>query len=249
MSRDRYRLSFESVADIYERTRPMYAPDALAFIAERFYFRTRLGGKTVLDLGAGTGKLTRQLVALGADVVAVEPGDAMRAVLEDVVPEARALAGSAEQIPLPDASVDLVTAAQSFHWFRIDEALAEMHRVLRPGGGYAVLWNHWDDDDPVTHGLNEVIQRLRPEGTHEGPEDWQAVFAASPLFGEPEERTFRHSERLDADTIAGRIRSVSAVAAATPEEQARTETEVRALVKEPFVDFPMITSVIIGDRV
>jgi SAM-dependent methyltransferase len=249
VSKDRYRLSFDSVADVYERTRPMYAPDALAFIAKRFDFGAGLDSRTVLDLGAGTGKLTRQLVALGADVVAVEPGDAMRAVLERVVPQARVLAGSAEQIPLPDASVDVVTAGQAFHWFRVGEALAEMHRVLRPGGGFAVLWNHWDDDDPLTHGLNELLHRLRPEDMHEGPEDWKAIFAGSPLFGEPDERTFPHRERLDADTIAGRVASVSIVAAATPEERARADAEARALVKEPLVDFPMITSVIVGDRV
>jgi ubiquinone/menaquinone biosynthesis C-methylase UbiE len=243
VSKDRLRLSFDSVADVYERTRPMYAPDALAFIAKRFTFAT------VLDLGAGTGKLTRQLVALGADVVAVEPGDAMRAVLEDAVPQARALAGSAEQIPLPDASVDLVTAGQAFHWFRVDEALAEMHRVLRPGGGFALLWNHWDDDEPLTHELNELLHRLRPEGIHEGPDDWKAVFAASPLFANPDEQTFRHGERLDVDTIAGRVASVSVVAAASEEERARTDAEVRALVTDPLVDFPMITSVIVGDRV
>src|SRR6478672_11776732 len=125
VSDDRYRCSFDSVAEIYERTRPGYSDEALAFVAQR------LPLKRVLDLGAGTGKLTRQLVALGADVVAVEPGDAMRAVLERVVPEAQVLAGSAEEIPLPDASVDTVTAAQAFHWFRTDEALAEMYRVLR----------------------------------------------------------------------------------------------------------------------
>ena len=140
MFRDRYRLSFESVADVYERTRPAYAPDALAFVAQRLPLRR------VLDLGAGTGKLTRQLVELGADVVAVEPGDAMRALLERVVPEAEALAVSAESIPLPDVSVDVVTVAQAFHWFRPTEALAEMHRVLRPGGGFALFWNHWDED-------------------------------------------------------------------------------------------------------
>jgi SAM-dependent methyltransferase len=239
MSRDRYRLSFDTVADTYERTRPPYAAEALAFITERLPLRR------VLDLGAGTGKLTRQLVALGADVVAVEPGDAMRAVLERVVPEARALAGSAERIPLPDASIDVVTVGQAFHWFRADEALVEMHRVLRPGGGYALLWNRWDDDDPLLHELNDLIERLRPEGTNEGPE----VLAASPLFGTPEERSFRHTERLDADTIAGRVASVSAVAAASPEAQARVEARVRALVREPEVDFPMITNVIVADRV
>ncbi len=243
MFRDRYRLSFESVADVYERTRPAYAPDALAFVAQRLPLRR------VLDLGAGTGKLTRQLVELGADVVAVEPGDAMRALLERVVPEAEALAGSAESIPLPDASVDVVTVAQAFHWFRPTEALAEMHRVLRPGGGFALFWNHWDDDDPVMHELNQLVDRLRRGGEAEGPEDWKATIADSPLFGKPEELTFHHAERLDADTIAGRIASVSVVASATPEEQQRVDAEVRALVTEPLIDFPMITSLIVADRV
>src|SRR6266852_2460351 len=127
VSDDRYRCSFDSVADRYERARPPYADEALAWIAERLPF------ERVLDLAAGTGKLTRQLVARGADVVAVEPGDAMRAVLERIVPEAHALAGSAEAIPLPDASVDAITVGQAFHWFRVPEALVEMHRVLRPG--------------------------------------------------------------------------------------------------------------------
>jgi SAM-dependent methyltransferase len=243
VSEDRYRLSFDAVADIYERTRPTYAPDALAFVAERLPLRR------VLDLGAGTGKLTRQLVALGADVVAVEPGDAMRAVLTQVVPGAEALAGSAEEIPLPDASVDVVTAGQAFHWFRPDEALAEMHRVLRPSGGYALLWNRWDDDDPLMHELNDLIQRLRPAGTHDGRPAWEEALGATPLFCAPEEKRFPHAERLDVDTIVGRVASVSAVAAAPPEEQARVEAEVRALVPRPEVDFPMITEVIVADRV
>lgn len=193
MSKDRYRLSFDTVADTYERTRPQYAAEALAFIAERLPLRQ------VLDLGAGTGKLTRQLVALATDVVAVEPGDAMRAVLERVVPEARALAGSAERIPLPDASIDVVTVGQAFHWFRADEALAEMHRVLRPGGGYALLWNRWDDDDPLLHELNDLIERLRPEGTNEGPEVLAALRHAGgaelPPHGAPRRRHDRRPGR------------------------------------------------------
>ncbi len=243
MSDDKYRLSFDGVADLYERTRPTYAPEALAFLAKRLPL-TR-----VLDLGAGTGKLTRQLVALGADVVAVEPGDAMRAVLERVVPEAQALAGSAEHIPLPEASVDAVTVGQAFHWFKPAEALAEMHRVLRPGGGYALLWNRWDDDDPLLRELDGLIQRLRPEGTHGGRPGWEEALAASPLFGAPEEHKFAHAERLDVDTIVGRVASVSAVAAAPPEEQARVEEQVRALVGPSEVDFPMITDMMVADRV
>ena len=243
MSDDRYRFSFDAIAEMYEQTRPTYAPEALEFIAQR------LPLKRVLDLAAGTGKLTRQLVALGAEVVAVEPGDAMRAVLERVVPEAQALSGSAEHIPLPDASVDVVTVGQAFHWFRADEAVVEMHRVLRPGGGYALLWNQWDDDDPVLCELNALIERLRPEGTHDSREAWEEVLNASPLFGAVEERRFRHAERLDADTIVGRVASVSAVAAALPKQQTRVEAQVRALVGSVEVDFPMITIVVVGDRV
>jgi len=173
----------------------------------------------------------------------------MRAVLEQVVPEAQALAGSAEAIPLPDGSVDAVTVGQAFHWFRTGEALAELHRVLRPGGGFALLWNEWDDDDPLLHELNALIDDLRPDGTHEVRASWQATLDASPLFAGFDERTFRHSERLDADTIVDRVASVSAVAAAAPEEQARVESRVRALVREGEVDFPLLTSVIVSDRV
>lgn len=243
MSDDRYRCSFDSVAEVYERARPSYADDALAWLSERLPLRR------VLDLGAGTGKLTRQLVALGADVVAVEPGDAMRAVLERAVPQAEALAGSAEEIPLPDESVDAILVGQAFHWFRTEEALAEMHRVLRPGGGFGLLWNEWDDDDPLLHELNDLVEKLRPQPTRDGPPPWRAQLVGSSLFGELDERSFRHAERIDADTIVGRVASVSAVAAATPEQQEQVEARVRVLVRARLVDFPMITSVIVADRV
>src|SRR5947207_16006721 len=120
--------SFELVADLYERARPGYPPEAIAWLAEQLDLRA---GRTVLDLGAGTGKLTRALVATGAHVIAVEPGDAMRAELSRAVPEAQALCGAAEEIPLPDASLDAIAVGQAFHWFRHDEALPELHRVLR----------------------------------------------------------------------------------------------------------------------
>jgi SAM-dependent methyltransferase len=244
VSEDRYRLSFERVADEYERTRPGYAPEALAWLVERLAIGP---GRLVLDLAAGTGKLTRQLLALGADVVAVEPGDEMRAVLERVVPDASTLAGSAEAIPLFEASVDTITVAQAFHWFRTEEALAEMHRVLRPGGGIALLWNEWDDEDELLRALDEIIDTLRVEGVHDGRQ--REAFEASPLFAGREERVFRHAELLPAETVVARAATVSAIVGAEPEVRERALTAIRALVGEGTVHFPMITTVFAADRV
>lgn len=128
--RRKQAASFAGVADVYERSRPGYPEAAVAWLA----------GSTpgdVVDLGAGTGKLTRSLVALGHRVTAVEPLEEMLAQLRTSVPAARALTGGAEAMPLPDASIDVVTCAQAFHWFDHDRALAEIARVLRPGGHVA----------------------------------------------------------------------------------------------------------------
>jgi ubiquinone/menaquinone biosynthesis C-methylase UbiE len=238
---DRYRLSFDSVADVYERSRPEYAPDALAWIAHRL----RLG--RVLDLGAGTGKLTRQLVELGADVVAVEPGDEMRAVLVEAVPGVDVRAGNAEAIPLEDASVDAITVAQAFHWFRVDDALREMHRVLKPGGSFALLWNEWDEEDALMRALNEVVNTLRPTGTHSGRH--YEELQESPLFGGREERSFHHADEVPAAVAVERISSVSALAAAEAGDRERALGEVRKLAGTGTVRFPMITKVYVADRV
>jgi ubiquinone/menaquinone biosynthesis C-methylase UbiE len=238
---DRYRLSFDSVAEIYERSRPPYAPAAVAWIAEQLPF-----GR-VLDLGAGTGKLTRQLVALGADVVAVEPGDEMRRVFRRVLPEVELHAGGAEAIPLPDGSVDTVTVAQAFHWFDKEAALAEMHRVLRPGGGYALLWNQGDLEDALMKAIDAVVDAVRTSvHRHEGEvED----VLASPLFSALEQRVFPHVEEIDAGVAVERVSSVSAVSAAAPELRDRALEEVRSLVGSGTVRFPMNTTVVIAHRV
>src|SRR5712691_235676 len=146
--------SFELVADLYERARPGYPQEAIDWVARKI----GLGrASTVLDLGAGTGKLTRQLLETGARVVAVEPGDAMRAELVRAVPGVQALRGSAEDIPLPDDSVDAVTVGQAFHWFRHDEALPEIHRVLRAGGAIALIWNSRDQEAALQREVDEVL--------------------------------------------------------------------------------------------
>ena len=219
--------SFELVADVYERARPEYPPEAVAWIADRLELHA---GRTVLDLGAGTGKLTRALVGTGARVIAVEPGDAMRATLEQVVPEAESLRGSAEQIPLADESVDAITAGQSFHWFRHDEALPELHRVLRPGGGVALIWNSRDRDRPLYREIGELLERFIPRDRPDA-EEWPRPLAGSPLFGPLEEYRVPFVQELDADQLVQRIASVSFVAAAPEEQQRELEAGLRAIAE------------------
>lgn len=228
--------SFEEVAEIYERARPSYPPDAVAWFAERLGLHA---GRTVLDLGAGTGKLTRALVETGAHVIAVEPGDAMRAVLERALPDVEARRGSAESIPLPDDAVDAITVGQAFHWFRHGEAIPEMHRVLRPDGGVGLIWNARDN---LPEEIVELVERFVPPD-RPGPEDWPRLLEESGLFGPLEERTFPFSQRLDADGLAERMCSISFVAAAPPEERRRVAEELRAIVARlgGTVDFSYVT--------
>jgi ubiquinone/menaquinone biosynthesis C-methylase UbiE len=237
--RDRYRLSFGSVAEAYERARPLYAVEALEWLRERLPLRR------VLDVGAGTGKLTRQLAAIGADVVAVEPDDEMRAVFARVVPSVEVLAGSAEELPVPDASFDVLTAAQAFHWFDLDRALPEARRVLRPGGGIALLWNEWSDEDELTHALNRIVRRRRPGeilGTGE-----EHPLTSSNLFENRELRKFEHMEELDPETVVERVSSVSAIVNLPPSDRDRVLRDVRALVGDGPVSFHLVTVTAVAD--
>jgi len=146
---------FGAGAQDYERGRPSYPDDLVVWMAERL----RIGaGSRVVDLAAGTGKLTRLLVPTGADLVAVEPVAAMREQLAAVVPGVPALDGTAESIPLAPASVDAVTVAQAFHWFDADAALAEIARVLRPGGALGLVWNERDVREPWVAELSKLIR-------------------------------------------------------------------------------------------
>ena len=201
----------------------------------------------MLDLGAGTGKLTRSLLTTGARVVAVEPGGAMLAELRRAVPDAEALHGAAEAIPLPDDSVDAIAVGQAFHWFRHDESLPELHRVLRPGGGIALLWNSRDQDAPLQRTVSELIDPFVRPGRAVAPNS-SRFLAQSELFGPLEERRFSFVQELDADGLAGRIMSISFVAAAPAERRAELEQELRKLVAASggSVAFPYVTDVYVS---
>src|SRR6476619_1490919 len=146
----RWARSFGSVVADSDRGRPSYPREAAAWLAgER--------PVTVLELGAGTGKLTAQLVALGHDVHATDPDTAMLDILRRDLPDVRTSVASAEEIPLPDRSVDVVVCAQAFHWFDLDRALPEIARVLRPGGRLALVWNQRDERIPWVRRLGALI--------------------------------------------------------------------------------------------
>jgi ubiquinone/menaquinone biosynthesis C-methylase UbiE len=218
---------FELVADVYERARPAYPAETVAWLAGQL----DLGpGRTVLDLGAGTGKLTRSLVETGARVLALEPGDEMRAQLSAAVPRAEPVAAGAESIPLADGSVDAATAAQSFHWFRLDEALPEIHRVLRPGGGLGLVWNERDPDDPFQRNLTELLQPFTSVGRRRMRErGWLEALERSALFGSLEEHTGGFTDELDGAALVERVRTISFVALAEERKRERLEDELRAL--------------------
>jgi SAM-dependent methyltransferase len=230
---------FSAAAEVYERARPGYPEEAVAWVARRL--RIELG-RDVLDLAAGTGKLTRQLVPLGARVVAVEPIDAMRAELERVVPGVEVLAGTAEEIPLQDGGVDAVTCGQAFHWFRADDALREIRRVLRPGGRLALLWNGRDLDDPKHAFVDELLAPHRREFSS-GEEHWRAVLGAL------EHRRWHFSQTLTLADYVARVASTSFVGAMDSARRQEFLAEVHAALlgfDEPL-DLRYLTDVYVSE--
>jgi SAM-dependent methyltransferase len=226
----------------YERGRPGYPPAAVDFLAARLRLRP---GRTVVDLAAGTGKLTRPLLATGAEVVAVEPVAEMRTALPA---GARAVDGTAEDMPLDTESVDAVTVAQAFHWFDGDAALAEIHRVLRPGCSLALVWNRRRMDDPLNQAIEDLLTPYRGHTSALHADDWHRAFEDTKLFGPLEERVFPNDQSLNADELADRIASVNFVAALEEQERTKVVGAARALAGVAGVTIRQDTQVLVTDR-
>lgn len=199
--------AFAEVAGAYERGRPGYPEEAV---------RWMVGDRpvAVVDLGAGTGKLTRVLVELGHRVIAVEPLDEMRAELAAALPAVHAIQGAAEEIPLFTGAADVVTSAQAFHWFDHDDALPEIARVLRPGGRLALVWNSRDDRDPWMARLSAIIGNETVQDTDVVP-----VLDASGLFGPVETASFVFEHVLDRDGLLDLVLSRSYIAKLAPADR------------------------------
>jgi SAM-dependent methyltransferase len=231
-------VGFANAADVYERARPSYPQDAIGWLAAQ----TGLGpGRTVVDLAAGTGKLTRLLLPTGARVVAIEPIAEMRAHIQG----AEVLDGTAEAMPLPDASADVVTVAQALHWFDQERALPEIHRVLREGGHLVVVWNMRDLDDPVQRGVEDLLGPMRKEVPGQILGAWREPLARSALFGPATVGEFRYEQQFTTDDLCDRVASTSFVAALPAVARDELLVRVRALthgIAEPF-PFPYKTEV------
>jgi SAM-dependent methyltransferase len=225
--RQRLARTFDRSAALYERGRPGYPREAVRFITSAF----GLGrGSVVVDLAAGTGKLTRELRGTGAALIAIEPMKGMRREFRRQLPDVPVVEGVAEAIPLPSGFADAVVVGQAFHWFRGGPALREIARVLRPEGVLVLVWNTRDDRVRWSRRFTEIIEGaggLRP--FHE--QNWRRPFrrGASPFTG-LKKRSFAHSQSAPPSTYLARALSVSLVASRPPTVRRRVAREVRALL-------------------
>jgi len=249
--RQLHASSFGAAAAAYAAHRPDYAPAAVRWALER------APGPRVLDLGAGTGKLTAVLAALGADVIAVEPDPAMLAELRRALPDVRALPGRAEAIPLPDASVDAVLVGHALHWFDMAVAGPEIARVLVPGGILAGLWNVLDDRLDWVAGL-ERVSGSAAIGPRDTLSSWRAETAHAHLpdlghlarFGSPEQAEFPHGHRRTADSLVATLATKAGMLVMPGQDRTATLGRIRAfLASRPETangefTLPMLTGVL-----
>jgi len=219
---------FDSGAGAYDRARPSYPPDAVAWLVEHLRIEP---GRTVADLAAGTGKLTRLLEPSGAELIAIEPVEGMWRVLVGSLPGVPAMASSAETLALRDASLDAVTVAQAFHWFDGDRAWTELARVVRPGGRVGLVWNARDrtvDWVDKVWGIMDREERNAPWRDHENWRD--SALGERHGFGELHDATFRHEQATSPEGVVERIASVSHIAALPDDRRAEVLDEIRALL-------------------
>jgi SAM-dependent methyltransferase len=240
-------IGFQRAADAYERGRPEYPAAAVEHLIKSLDI---VRGTKVVELGAGTGKFTRTLVPTGAEILAVEPVEAMRRKLSGLLPSIKVIDGTAEAIPLADATTDAVVVAQAFHWFDGEKSLAEIHRVLKPGRGLGLLWNVRDDSLAWIHKLTRIIEPYEGDVPRYKSLAWVSAFRSTRLFSPLAEAEFSHIQELSPEAIEDRVLSISFIAALPDLERESVREQVRELVREEsdvrnraVIEFPYRTHV------
>ena len=220
-------LAFGSVAQTYDRVRPPYFRPLL----ERAQEVLELGSDAcVLDLGAGSGRLTRELAARFGSVIAVEPDDEMRGL----VAVGTVLSGSAEKIPLADTSVDAVFVGEAFHWFDATRAITEIARVLRPRGALAIISTHWwETDPPLPESVLELLREPYERTAQQRRPRWDEAFEASP-FQPLRYENFEEAITVDANRLLALYSTTSALAALSHDEREALCANVRPRLAGPY---------------
>lgn len=222
---------YKTAADTYVKGRPDYPPQVSEWLSATLGLDHH---KTVIDLGAGTGKFTGRLVSTGAQVIAVEPLAQMLEKLSDAWPQVLAVHGTATDLPLPDASVDVVVCAQAFHWFASDEALTEIARVLKPGGKLGLIWNLRDTQVSWVPKLDAIVNALEGDTPRYYTGEWRKAFP-HPAFGPLQVQRFHHGHTgAPEDVIFNRVRSTSFIAALPQAHRAKVDEQIcRLIASEP----------------
>ena len=239
---------FEAAAVDYDRARPEYPETIARWLVERLGLRP---DRRVVDIAAGTGKLTRLLAVECMNVVAIEPVTEMRSRLAAALPGVQLLDGVAEDIPLEDGSVDAATVGQAFHWFDGDQALREIHRIVRARGRLAVVYNRRNLEDALQAAIEAIISPLRGETSGHRIGRWRAAFDRTRLWEEVDELELAHVQHLDREGVVRRVASTSFIAGLPSDRRATVLDQVRALVKrrpEP-IDLPHVCECFLYQRV
>jgi len=220
---------FQVAADAYERGRPEYPLESVLKLIQELHLTS---GKTVVDLGAGTGMFTKLLSdTCTSNVIAIEPVEGMRKKFSTLLPSIEMSDGTAEKLPLPDASVDAVVVAPAFHWFDGEKALPEIHRILKPNGLLGMIWNARDESLPWIAELTNIIDPFEKGAPRYKSGKWELPFSHTTLFTALQSAQYRYVQKGDVQMVVDRIASISFISALPSGEKESVLEQVRNLLK------------------
>ena len=219
---------YQTAGDSYDKGRPEYPEEAIQFLVRELDITN---GKSILDLGAGTGKFTKLIAQTGANVIAVEPVEGMRKKFSELLPLIPISSGTAESIPLEASSIDTVVVAQAFHWFNGEKALSEIFRVLKPNGKLGLIWNARDESIDWVSKLTDIIDPHEKGAPRYKYGIWKKAFLTTTLFSPLSEKQFRYVQKGPPEMIVNRVASISFISALDAPAKSLTLSKVNTLLE------------------